>query len=83
MHVMNVIVSTVYVDGLVQEGINSIANEPEKLQSCIRSSTCLCDIVWFLVNHFVGWLRAKFTRPNIDWSWVIVVVSCLNTSRPI
>ena len=25
MHVMNVIVSTVYVDGLVQDGINSIA----------------------------------------------------------
>ena len=38
---MNVIVSTVYVDGLLQDGINSIANELEKLQSCIKSSTCL------------------------------------------
>ena len=44
MHVMNVIVSTVYVDGLVQDGINSIANNLEKLQSCIKSSTCLCVV---------------------------------------
>ena len=35
MHVMNVVVSTVYVDGLVQDGSNSIANALEKLQSCI------------------------------------------------
>ena len=42
MHVMNVIVSTVYVEGLVQDGSNSIANALEKLQSCIKSSTCLC-----------------------------------------
>ena len=35
MHVMNVIVSTVYVHGLVQDGSNSIANVLEKLQSCI------------------------------------------------
>ena len=44
MHVMNVIVSTVYVHGLVQDGSNSIANELEKLQSCIKSSTCLCVV---------------------------------------
>ena len=44
MHVMNVIVSTVYVDGLVQDGSNSIANALEKLQSCIKSSTCLCVV---------------------------------------
>ena len=44
MHVMNVIVSTVYVDGLVQDGSNSIANAFEKLQSCIKSSTCLCVV---------------------------------------
>ena len=42
MHVMNVIVSTVYVDGIVQDGSNSIANALKKLQSCIKSSTCLC-----------------------------------------
>ena len=42
MHVMNVIVSKVYVDGLGQDGINSIANELEKLQYCFKSSTCLC-----------------------------------------
>ena len=41
MHVMYVIVSTVYVDGLVQDGSNSIANTLEKLQPCITSSTCL------------------------------------------
>ena len=44
MHVMNVIVSTVYVDGLVQYGSNSIANALEELQSCIMSSTCLCVV---------------------------------------
>ena len=44
MHVMNVVVSTVYVDGLVQDGSNSIANALEKLQSCIKSSTCLCVV---------------------------------------
>ena len=44
MHVMNVIVSTVYVHGLVQDGSNSIANALEKLQSCIKSSTCLCVV---------------------------------------
>ena len=44
MHVMNVIVSTVYVDGLVQDGSNSIANALEKLQFCIKSSTCLCVV---------------------------------------
>ena len=44
MHVMNVIVSTVYVDGLVQDDINSIANELEKLQPCIKLSTCLCAV---------------------------------------
>ena len=44
MHVMNVIVSTVYIHGLVQDGSNSIANAPEKLQSCIKSSTCLCVV---------------------------------------
>ena len=44
MHVMNVIVSTVYVDGLVQDGSNSIANALEKLQSCIKSLTCLCVV---------------------------------------
>ena len=48
MHVMNVIVSTVYVDGLVQDGINYIANELEKLQSCIKSSTCL----WAVCNSW-------------------------------
>ena len=44
MHVMNVILSTVYVDGLVQDGSNSIANALEKLQSCIKSSTCVCVV---------------------------------------
>ena len=44
MHVMNVIVSTVYVDGLMQDRSNSIANVLEKLQSCIKSSTCLCVV---------------------------------------
>ena len=47
MHVMNVIVSTVYVDGLVQDDSNSIANELEKLQSCIKSSMCLCVVCNF------------------------------------
>ena len=42
MHLMNVIVSTVYVHGLVQDSSNSIANALEKLQSCIKSSACLC-----------------------------------------
>ena len=42
---MNIIVSTVYVDGLVQDGSNSITNALEKLQSCIKSSTCLCVIL--------------------------------------
>ena len=37
MHVMNVIVSTVYANSLVQDGSNSIANTLEKLQSCIKS----------------------------------------------
>ena len=44
MHVMNVIVSTVYVYDLVQDGSNSIANALEKQQSCIKSSTCLCVV---------------------------------------
>ena len=44
MHVMNVIVSTVYVHGLVQDGSKSIVNALEKLQSCIKSSTCLCVV---------------------------------------
>ena len=44
MHVMNVIVSTVYVNGLVQDGSNSIANTLEKLQSCIKASTRLCVV---------------------------------------
>ena len=44
MHVMNVIVSTVYVHGLVQDGSNTIANALEKLQPCIKSSTCLCVV---------------------------------------
>ena len=44
MHVMNVIVSTVYVHGLVQDGSNSIANALEKLQPCIKSSTSLCVV---------------------------------------
>ena len=44
MHVMNVILSTVYVYGLVQDGSNSIANTLEKLPSCIKSSTCLCVV---------------------------------------
>ena len=44
MHVMNVIVSTVYVNGLVQDGSNSIANALDKLQSRIKSSTCLCVV---------------------------------------
>ena len=44
MHVMHVILSTVCVDGLVQDGSNSIANTLEKLQSCNKSSTCLCVV---------------------------------------
>ena len=43
MYVMNVIVST--------DGSNSIANELEKLQSCIKSSTCLCVVCnsWLII----------------------------------
>ena len=67
-----------YIDGLVQDGGDSIANALELLQSCTKSSICgtyrnSCYVVQ--VTNFIGRVQQDVSLLGITLRWLLLRIS--------